>query len=125
MRALQGRSGWQTRQLRHETDKVNTRHLRDERIALRHVPNQRFDLISVSTDVAAKDVSRSTCRRMKTKQCVNERGLAGAIRTKQSNSTSAQLAVQLAQDWAAAESNRQPLQINNWIFLAGRLKDLA
>ena len=55
MRTLERRPRRQSRKFRHETHKVDARHFRDERIAFRHVADQRLDLICLAANVAAQN----------------------------------------------------------------------
>ena len=48
---------------------------------------------------------------MKTEQRVNQRGLAGAIWTKQADRAATQFALQVLQDWAAAKLDAQVVEI--------------
>ena len=47
------------RELRHQTHEVNARHFRDERVALRHIPDRRPHLLRIRRDVLPEDASPS------------------------------------------------------------------
>ena len=89
MRAFQRGLGRQAGKLGHQPHEMHGAHLRDKGIALRHIADERSDLLGVGADVLAKDVGRAGGRRMKAEQGVNQRGLAGAVWTKQADSASA------------------------------------
>ena len=101
----------QARQLGHQPHEMHRAHLRDERIALRHVADQRSDLFRVGADVLAEDVGGAGRRRMKAEQRVNQRGLAGAVRPEQADRASAQFAV--AGRLRIGARRRENLQINH------------
>ena len=50
---------------------------------------------------------------MKPKQCVNQSGFAGAVRTKQSNSASPEFALETLQNWPAAKLDTQLVEIDD------------
>ena len=77
---------------------MNGTHFRDERIALRHVTNKRPDLFGVSENVFAKNMGGTGRRRVKTKECVYQRGLAGAIGTEETDGPTAQFSAQTFQN---------------------------
>src|SRR6185503_20522507 len=88
-------------------------HLRDERIALRHVANQRFDLLGIVRDVVAEDLCGAAGGLMKSEQRVNQRGLAGSVGTEQTDSFTTQIAAQVFQNLPAAERYAETVQVDN------------
>ena len=105
--ALERRGRRQPGKLSHEPHKMHARHLGDERIALRHVADQRFDLICVAANVAIENARRAGRGRMKTEQGVNQRGLAGAVWSEQANRAPAQLTAQVLQNRPPAKANAE------------------
>jgi hypothetical protein len=95
--------GRQTGQLGHETHEVHGRHLGDERVAFGHITDQRFDLVRVIADVVAEDLCRARGRVMEAEQRVNQRGLAGAVWSKQSDCLAAKIAAEVFENRTTTE----------------------
>src|SRR3954465_454763 len=93
--ALQGFARRNAGQLSHVSNEMDPTHLPDERIVLRHVAYQSANFTAVLTDIPVKHKRRSVKRLVETKQRIDEGGLAGAVRAKQSHGTSVQRAVQI------------------------------
>jgi hypothetical protein len=103
--AFESSLGRQAGQLTHQPHEVNGAHLGDERIALRHVADQRADLFGFVGNVEAEDVRSAGRRLMKSEQRVNERGFAGAVGTEQTDCFATQVAAQVLQDLPATKRN--------------------
>src|ERR1044071_825201 len=91
-------------------------HFSDERIALRHVANQRLDVFRVVSDVETEDL-RSACRgRMKSEQSVNQRGLACSVWTEQTDRFTTQIAAEVFQNLPAAERHAETVEVDHrWL----------
>src|SRR5207237_2853035 len=95
VRTFKRRSGRQPRKLRHETHKVDARHFRDERIAFRHVADQRLDLICLAANVAAQNSRGAGGWLVKAKQSVNQGCFARAVWSQQTNRASTQITAKI------------------------------
>src|SRR5215213_92580 len=114
VRAFQSGFRRQPRQLAHQSDEVNCIHLRDKRVALGHVANQRSDLFGLIGDVHAEDVCGTGGRRVKSEQRVNQRRLARAIWSEQTDRFPTQIAAKVFQDCPATESNAEAVEVDHW-----------
>src|ERR1043166_7027747 len=111
MRTLECRFGRQSGQLTHQANEMHSRHFGDERIALGHVADQRADLFRVVEDVVAEDLRGARVWLMKPEQRVNQRRLARAVWTKQTDRAPTQVAAQVLKYLPAAESSTQTVKI--------------
>ncbi len=108
VRTFQCSFGRQPGQFGHQANEMHCAHLCDERIALGHVADQRLDLLCLVDDVVAEDLRSAGGRRMKPKQRVDERCLAGAVWTEQTDCFAAQIAAQIFQYRPATKSTLRP-----------------
>src|SRR6476469_9386724 len=95
---------------------MHGRHLGDERIAFGHVADQRPDLFRLVDDVVAKDLRGARIRLMEAKQRVNQRGLAGAVWTKQTDRAATKIAAKIFKYLPATESDAKAVKIDHrWV----------
>src|SRR5829696_6011085 len=92
---------------------MNRTHLRDERVALGHVANQRSDLFCLIDDVHAEDLCGAGRRCVKSEQRVNERRLAGAIWTEQTDRFTTQIAAKVFKNWPLTERDAETMKVDH------------
>src|SRR6185312_2091340 len=112
MRAFECLCRRQAGELSHEADEVNATHVADERIVLRHVSNAAADLRPVPVGVEAEDASCPTRRAVKAQQRVDQRRLAGSVRTKQPDRLAAQHAAESVEYGASTQPDLERIKFN-------------
>src|SRR5262249_23462645 len=113
MGSLHGFAGGQAGKLGHVADKAHTAHIRDERITLRHVPDLRPQFAKIFLDVFSEDARPAGDGTVEAEQGINERRLAGTIRSQQADASSRKSSGQVIEDRTLTQPNFQILQFDN------------
>src|SRR6185503_16597713 len=82
---------------------------------------QCLDLFRLVDDVETKDLRSACRRRMKSEQRVNQRRLAGAVWTEQTDCFTAQIATQVFENLSTPKSNAETMQVDHGRLRVSRL----
>ena len=85
VRAFHCGFGGQAGKLGHHAHETNRRHAGDERVVFRHVADVMTNLADLRSNIQAEHARCSLGRRMEAKQRLKKSGLAGAIRSEQTD----------------------------------------
>ena len=113
VRALQRICSGQPGELGHVADKSNAAHVADKRVVLRHVTDALADARAFLPCIDAEDARRAAGRSVETEQCVDERGLASAVRAEKTDGVTAQLAGQTVENGPTAQPHFEPIQFDH------------
>jgi hypothetical protein len=97
----------------HHSHEGNAAHVGDKRIILRHVTDQRADLVQFTPNVVAQHFCGARRERTEPQQRMDEGGLACAVWAKQSNRSARKSDAQLLQDLTFPKAHAQPRQFND------------
>src|SRR5262249_13043180 len=104
----------QTGKLCHHAHQTYSGHACDIGIVFRHIADCVPDLSDLCPHIHSQDTRGSFGWRMKSKECLNQRTLTGAVRSKQTNSASGERSVEVLQNGPAIEEDGQVVEFYGW-----------
>ncbi len=98
MRPLQRRAPRQTSEFRNHSEISNGGQLGHIRVVFRHVADNLSNLADVCPNIQTENANRSVCWCVKAEECTQERRLARAIRSEQTDGAARKTPAQVLQD---------------------------
>ncbi len=93
---------------------MNARHVRNERVAFRHIPDLLSHLPRVLPDILAKYACRATFRLIEAEKRMDKRSLSSSVRTEKTYRSTFERTLEVIQDRPLAEPDAEVVELYDW-----------